>query len=146
MGTKRIGVAVSDTGRTMAVPVTVLKRSADWQADVRGVVELVEEYQVGAVVVGLPLSHSGGISGQAQLILDELGALAESCSADIYLWDERYSSALAERRQRETGMNSRKMRGRLDSSAAAVVLEDWLGSGGQAFRLDFREMRSKGEI
>ena len=121
-GTKRVGLAISDSLGITARPLSVVPRSVV----VEEVVNLVKEHDVGTIVVGLPTGLSGdeGVSAsEARKLADELGVAA---GIDVVLVDERYTSRLAEDALLESGMKRRKRRESVDKVAAAIILQDYL--------------------
>jgi putative holliday junction resolvase len=121
-GTKRVGLAISDSLGITARPLSVVPRSAV----VDEVVNLVKEHDVGTIVVGLPTGLSGdeGMSAsEARKLADELGA---ATGAEIILADERYTSRMADDALLESGMKRRKRRENVDKVAAAIILQDYL--------------------
>ncbi|HEU5113134.1 MAG TPA: Holliday junction resolvase RuvX [Acidimicrobiia bacterium] len=121
-GTKRVGLAISDSLGITARPLSVVPRSVV----VEEVVNLVKEHDVGTIVVGLPTGLSGdeGVSAsEARKLADELGVAA---GVDVVLVDERYTSRLAEDALLESGMKRRKRRESVDKVAAAIILQDYL--------------------
>ncbi len=121
-GTKRVGLAISDSLGITARPLSVVPRSAV----VDEVVNLVKEHDIGTIVVGLPTGLSGdeGMSAsEARKLADELGA---ATGAEIILADERYTSRIADDALLESGMKRRKRRENVDKVAAAIILQDYL--------------------
>lgn len=131
LGTRRIGVAVSDAGGIMATPYSVIERSGDPAADRSRVAELVAEVGAGAVVVGLPLSLDGGIGPAAAAALEEADALRGVLDVPVECHDERLTSVAANRSLSAAGLTGRRRRrarqaGVVDQTAAAVLLQSWL--------------------
>jgi putative Holliday junction resolvase len=124
LGDSRIGVAISDDERRIAVPLGTVRTGAP--GDVRAVAELVREHGVGLVVVGHPLLLSGEAGEQAHHAERFAGALRGILPVPVELHDERLSTVEAERALREAGATSRERRGAVDRSAAAVILQSWL--------------------
>lgn len=121
-GTKRVGLAISDSLGITARPLSVVPRSAV----VDEVVNLVKEHDIGTIVVGLPTGLSGdeGMSAsEARKLADELGA---ATGAEVILADERYTSRMADDALLESGMKRRKRRENVDKVAAAIILQDYL--------------------
>jgi putative Holliday junction resolvase len=125
VGDRRVGVAVSDPLGLWARPLTVLKRRSREQ-DFQAIAALVDEYQVSLVIVGHPLEFHGEVGPQARRVERYAAALAERLPVPLALWDERLSTAEAERMLREAGESSRRYRDRLDAVAAAVILQSYL--------------------
>ena len=125
-GSARCGCALSDATGTLATPIEPILRPAT-KAGMRTLRELVEERAVEHVVVGLPLSLSGGDSDQTRetrAFADRLrSALGGAVPVDLY--DERFTTAIAAR-----GVEGAQSAASEDSRAAAVLLEDWLARHG----------------
>lgn len=126
LGSKRIGVAVSDPTGTLATPVTVVQRSGDEQGDHRRLMALVEEWEAEAVVVGLPIDLRGDIGPAARGVLDEVARLGDVCAVPIHTYDERLTTRIADRRLQELELDGRARRKVVDKVAAAVLLQAWL--------------------
>jgi putative Holliday junction resolvase len=127
LGTKRIGVAVSDPTRTLASPYEVIERSPQAYAKIAGI---VEEMEAERVVVGLPLSLSGHAGAAAQSAQAEADALAEVLPVPVELWDERLTTVTADRGMMELRMKADARRRVVDKVAAAVLLQSWLEARG----------------
>jgi putative Holliday junction resolvase len=124
-GERRIGVAMAVPGRSMALPLTVLDATGDWQMALAG---LVAEHGVAAVVVGLPVSLSGSEGAAAARAREFAAAVGERLGLPVHLVDERLSTVAAGRALAEAGVRGRRARGAVDRSAAAVILQAWLDS------------------
>lgn len=125
-GTKRIGVAVSDGDRRVATPIEVVARSGDIARDHRALAAIAEEWEVGLVVVGLPLSLSGQVGPAAQQVLDEIERMRATFSVPIETYDERLTTVTADRSLAEQRMGAKARRKVVDKVAAAVMLQAWL--------------------
>ena len=124
LGDVRIGVAISDDDRRLAVPVGTLRTGAP--QDLRAVARLVEEHGVTLIVVGHPLSMSGRPGPQAALAEQFADALRSFLSVPVAMQDERLSTAEADRSLERAGARSRERRSVVDQTAAAVILQAWL--------------------
>lgn len=125
LGTARIGVAVSDADRRVAVPHGTI-RAGQPPGELQAVAALVLELGVTAVVVGHPRSMSGASGAQAQQAEAFAAALRAVLEVPVELQDERLSTAQAERSLRAAGVSGRRRRAVVDESAAAVILGAWL--------------------
>jgi putative Holliday junction resolvase len=124
LGERRTGVALSDSLGWLATPLTVLKNSGR-AAELAAIVELVQSHHVEQVVVGYPLSLDGSIGPQAQRVGKFVAQLRDHLpQVPVILWDERLSTAEAERLIHEAG--KRVQRERIDAAAAAVILQSYL--------------------
>jgi putative Holliday junction resolvase len=129
LGTRRIGVALSDSAGAVATPLDVLTRSNDRMRDHARIADLVAEAGAEVVVVGLPLSLDGSVGPAARGVLDEADELRARLDVSVVTWDERLSTVEAERRLRAAGVKGPKGRGVVDQVAATVILQSWLDSG-----------------
>jgi putative Holliday junction resolvase len=126
-GTVRVGVAAADPTGTLASPVAVLPRArarALWER----VREEARSRDAGVIVVGLPRELDGS-EGPAAEDARRLAADAErETGLPVELWDERFTSAEAERALVATGMRRERRRITVDGVAAALMLQGWLDS------------------
>jgi putative pre-16S rRNA nuclease len=124
LGDARIGVAISDAARRMAVPLGTVRTGAP--ADVRAIADIIREHGVTLVVVGHPLLLSGEAGERAHHAERFAGAIEKALGVPVRLQDERLSTVEAERALRESGTSGRDRRGTIDRSAATVILQAWL--------------------
>lgn len=124
-GQARVGLAMTDPEGRMVFPRPAIKKTTR-DALFAALTALVHDEGVQAVVVGLPLTLDGGDSLTTRQTRNFAESLARRISAPVHLMDERLSSAEAEAQLKEAGLCSRKMKNRLDSQAAALILESWL--------------------
>lgn len=145
LGTKRIGVAVSDSSGLLASPRTIIERSGDTDRDWAAVGTIVREVDAEVLVVGVPVSLDGRSDrSTAAAARSEAVAIGEKLGVTVELQDERLTTALAMRlghvsaaenpaaggtaarkaRQRKAGEKRR----RYDADAAALILQSWLDS------------------
>jgi putative holliday junction resolvase len=129
LGARRIGVARSDSGRTLASPWGTVERSGDVARDRVAVVEAVRAAGASTVVVGLPLSLSGDVGPAARAALEEavaLRTLLEPLGVSVETADERLTTVQAERAMRAAGRTGKAARDVVDTAAAMVLLQAWL--------------------
>ncbi|GAA2024477.1 Holliday junction resolvase RuvX [Agromyces tropicus] len=123
VGRARIGVARCDPSAILAVPVETVPRSPDGEdADVRRVLELAEEHEAVELVVGNPLSLSGGSTASTADAVGFAERLAATGAA-VRLVDERMSTVSAQQALRSAGKSSRKQRPIIDQAAAVIILQ-----------------------
>jgi putative pre-16S rRNA nuclease len=135
LGSRRIGLALSDPTRTVASPHDVLARSGDEARDHDAIVAAARAHDVTTIVVGLPLSLSGEAGPAAKATLAEVEALrgvAGAANIDVVVHDERFTTVTAERSLNEARMRREARRRVVDKVAAAVMLQSWLESGNTA--------------
>jgi putative holliday junction resolvase len=134
VGTKTIGLALSDVTRSVATPYDTIRRGK-FTADAKTIQEVVEKNQVGALVIGLPLNLDGSEGPRAQSTRAFARNLAPHVEVPMVFWDERLSTAAVERHLIE-GDASRKRRAEVaDRMAAAYILQ---GALERLRRLDLR--------
>jgi putative Holliday junction resolvase len=130
LGSKRIGVAVSDRTGTIASPLLVLQRTGSRAQDHRRIADLVAEEEAEIVVVGLPLNMNGSEGPAAKAAIAEADALATVVSVPVVTFDERRTTVTADQAMMEFKMRAQARRRIVDKIAAAVMLQHWLDSRG----------------
>jgi putative Holliday junction resolvase len=133
LGSRRIGIAVTDSAGTMALPRTTLVRTADIEGDRRRLVEMAVDDGVVVVVVGLPLSLDGSRGRAAMAAVEEaavLRGLLQPRGIEVELFDERLTTVTAHQALAAGGADERGRRQIVDQAAAAVMLSAWLESSG----------------
>lgn len=129
LGSKRVGVAVSDPSGVLASPYEVLARTGDLAQDRRRLKAIVDEVEAVLVVVGLPLSMDGSMGPAATAAVDEADRLAEVLApVPVETFDERLTTVSADRSMMQRKMNAQARRKVVDKVAAAVMLQAWLDS------------------
>ena len=123
IGTKRIGVALSDFLHVIATPHSCVQRISDEKA-IEEIVKIAKENHVEKIVVGVPINMDGSQGFQAQNCIDFSQKLN---GFDIILEDERLTSEEAEERLRSRKIDFRKNKGLVDIESACVILEQYLG-------------------
>lgn len=126
LGSKRIGVAVSDLSGTIASPLTVVLRGRSRRHDHQRIAELVRSNEAECVVVGMPLSLSGHDGPAARAARKEVAALATVVEVPVETYDERFTTVTAEQALTEVGVRGAARRQVVDKIAAAVILQSWL--------------------
>lgn len=127
-GAQRIGVAVADSQSRLARPHGVIRHKG-WGPDARQVKALMEETGARAVVLGLPRNMDGSLGPQAREAQGFGERLVQEGVTVLYQ-DERLSSFEAEEAMRAAGLGSRRIREKVDQTAACVILERYLDSLG----------------
>jgi putative holliday junction resolvase len=122
VGTKTIGIALSDVTRSIATPYDTLRRTK-FTADAKRIAELVEEFHVGAIVVGFPLNLDGSEGKRAQSTRAFVRNLAAHVAVPLLLWDERLSTAAVERHLLEADASRKRRAEVIDRMAAAYILQ-----------------------
>jgi len=125
VGGRRICVALSDPTRVLASPLTTLRAEPRDRA-IGEIAALVRRHEVVEVVVGLPLTLSGEVGPQAQVIQQFAELLKAAVSTPVHLFDERLTTVAAERMMLDLGMKPEQRRARIDEVAASIILQDFL--------------------
>jgi putative holliday junction resolvase len=122
-GSKTIGVALSDVRLMLASPYGSIRRGK-LRSNAAEIAEIARKEGAGGIVVGLPLSMDGSVGPAAQAARDWAAALSEATGLPVAIWDERLSSAAANRFLiREADLSRRKRSAAVDSMAAAWMLQ-----------------------
>jgi putative Holliday junction resolvase len=122
LGTKTLGTALCDAGWRFATPGKTLARGK-FGADKATLQALCKERDVAGIVIGLPLNMDASEGPRAQSSRAYARNLAEALGLPVLLWDERWSTASAERDLIGLDMSRAKRAERIDSAAAAVILQ-----------------------
>lgn len=122
LGTKTIGIAVSDAGLTLASPRPVIKRKK-FTLDVEQLNQIIASENIGALVLGLPLNMDGSEGPRAQATRAFVRNLKGKIDLPIVYWDERLSTVAAERSLLEQDVSRKKRAERIDSAAASFILQ-----------------------
>lgn len=131
VGTKTIGVAMTDPARILASPVTTIKRKGV-RVDSERVTELIEEHGVVQVVVGMPYELDGTEARPARLARQVGEAVRERTSLPVDYMDERYTSVDAERHLIRADVSRQRRKEIIDQVAAVLILESWLAQAAEA--------------
>lgn len=127
LGTRRIGIALSDPTRILASPLKTIHATPRLRA-LAQIIALLDEHAVVELVVGLPLTMSGEQGMQAQLVKSFADELQEQMAIPLHLFDERLTSVAAERMMLDLGMRPEQRKAKIDEVAASIILQDYLDS------------------
>lgn len=124
-GTRRIGIAVSDPLNIIARSVTVIPYSSAAPEEIK---KLAEEYDVQAIVIGLPLNLKGERAQKATEVEQFAELLKKIINVEIHLWDERFTSQTAHKTLRDMGVpkQQRQSKERIDEMSSALILQGFL--------------------
>ncbi len=134
LGTKTIGMALSDVTRSVATPFDTIRRTK-FTTDAKTIREAVEKNQVGGLVIGLPLNLDGSEGPRAQSTRAFARNLAVHVEVPMVFWDERLSTAAVERHLIEADASRKRRAEVVDRMAAAYILQ---GALDRLKRLDLR--------
>lgn len=122
LGTKTIGIAVSDLGLRLATPRKLIRRSK-FAADAEALLAILAAERCGAIVIGMPLNMDGSEGPRAQSTRAFIRNYLRLDARPIVFWDERLSTVAAERSMIEADVSRKKRAERIDSAAAAFILQ-----------------------
>ena len=131
VGDRRIGVAISDELGVTARGFFTLERT-NIKSDTDKIIETIRENDCSHVIVGLPLNLSGSDSVQTEKVRSFAEKLSNKLVSNsmqeivLELYDERYSTVIAEQTLKESGVKRKKITETIDQQAAVVILQDWL--------------------
>ena len=125
LGTKTIGVSVSDTLKIIATPITTIKRKGI-KKDLVKLKEVLNDYEIGGFVIGLPISLDNSENKQSQLVRDFNEELISFFKIPSVFWDERFSSDVIYKELRKSQMSKKKIKKKLDQQAASYILQGYL--------------------
>jgi putative pre-16S rRNA nuclease len=125
LGDVRIGVAISDPERRLAVPLGTVQVGRP-PGEMRAIADLVNANDVTVVVIGEPISLDGVRRERATHAANFADALRAMLTVPVALHDERFSTTQAERSLRDAGVSGKRRRSVVDAAAAQVILQSWL--------------------
>ena len=126
-GTVRVGVALSDETRTIAQPMEFIP-AEPFAAFLDRLKEIIQDKQVDMILVGIPRNMNGSYGPAAEKTRLFVTVLKEAVTVPIKTWDERLTSAQANRFLIESGMRREKRKTKVDQTAAAILLQSYLDS------------------
>ena len=126
-GDKTIGIAVSDKSLTIATPIITIRRKSI-SKDLIELFDLIEVYNVGGLIVGLPLSLNGKENIRTEKVRKFVKAIELQKNIKIMLYDERFSSDVIFKELRKNHNSISKIKKKLDQQAAAYILQGFLDS------------------
>jgi putative Holliday junction resolvase len=121
-------VALSDPEGILASPFTIINRRGD-SLDIKAIIDIINQRQVGQVVVGLPRSMDGSLGKQAEKVKEFTQKLCEHTEIPVEYRDERLTTVLAERLKQAATTKKTREKARHDAQAAALILQGYLDEG-----------------
>ena len=129
LGSKTIGLAVSDPLLKIASPITTLKRSK-LSSNAIEFSNIIKNYQIGGIIVGLPINMDGTEGPRVQATRDWSLDLARILTIPVAFWDERLSTVAVERMMLKADITRNKRAAKIDQAAAAYILQGALDNIG----------------
>ena len=125
LGTKTLGVAVSDRLKIIASPLSTIQRNGT-KKDLLKLQEILNDYEIGGFIVGLPLSLDNSDNQQTQLVRNFNKQLINFFKLPSVFWDERFSSDVIFKEMRRSNMSKNKIKNKLDQQSASYILQGYL--------------------
>ena len=125
LGTKTLGVAVSDRFKIIASPLSTIQRNGT-KKDLLKLKEILNDYEIGGFIVGLPLSLDNSENQKTQLVRNFNKELIDFFSLPSVFWDERFSSDVIFKEMRSSNMSKNKIKDKLDQQSASYILQGYL--------------------
>ena len=122
LGTKTIGLALSDLSRTVATPLETIARTK-FTNDIKRLFELIDTMEIVALVIGLPLNLNGSEGPRAQATRSFARNLTKHTNLPLVLWDERLSTVAVERTLLEADVSRKRRAEVIDKMAASFILQ-----------------------
>ena len=129
VGARRIGLAISDLLGITAQGLDTLRRQ-NKKTDFAQLERVIREHDVREIVMGLPLRMSGAEGIQAEKMQAFAEEVRRRFKLQVHLWDERLTSAQANRLLRETEMSIKRRGAVVDQMAAVLILQNWMDARG----------------
>ena len=124
-GDKTIGIAVSDKSKTIATPIITIKRKGILK-DIEKLLSILEEYDVGGIILGLPLSLDGNENERTEKVRKFAKEIIKCKDIKIAFQDERYSSDVIYKELRKNSISNTKIKKKIDQMAASYILQGFL--------------------
>ena len=125
LGTKTIGVAVSDRLKIIASPISTIQRKGI-KKDLSKLKEILDEYEIGGFIMGLPISLDNSENKQTQLVRNFNIELINFFKLPSVYWDERFSSDVIFKQMRKADISKTKIKNKLDQQSASYILQGYL--------------------
>jgi len=125
IGSRTIGVAVSDELGITAQGLKTIRRTSR-EADFDEITKIINEFQIGKIVVGLPKNMNGTLGKQAEIVLQWIKSLKEEVLLPVETWDERLSTVEASKVLLEADVSRKKRKKALDKLAAVIILQGYM--------------------
>ena len=125
LGTKTIGVSVSDVLKIIASPLATIQRK-EVKKDLVKLKEILKDYEIGGFVIGLPISLDNSENKQTKLVREFNEELLNFFKLPSVFWDERFSSDVVFKELRKSQMSKTKIKKKLDQQSASYILQGYL--------------------
>jgi putative Holliday junction resolvase len=124
LGSRRVGLALSDSKASFATPFMTLSRSSD-ELDAQAIAELAHGEGATTAILGMPF-RMDGTKGEASVVVEDFAAALRTAGLRVRFVDERLTTVEATKKLRSTGMKGKKIRQVVDRTAATIILQTFL--------------------
>ncbi len=128
LGSKRIGIALSNSDLTVATPYDVIQRAKKADKDHIAILKIAHEWEAKKIIVGLPISLDGTLGASARSVISEIEKLKTITDIPIETHDERFTTVTAEQILLQQNVKGDKRKSVVDKVAAAIILQGWIDS------------------
>jgi len=128
LGSKRIGIALSNSDLTVATPYDVIQRAKKADKDYIAILKIAHEWEAKKIIVGLPISLDGTLGASARSVISEIEKLKTITDMPIETHDERFTTVTAEQILLQQNVKGDKRKSVVDKVAAAIILQGWIDS------------------
>lgn len=127
LGSKTIGLSLSDETKTIASAYkTIFFDNEDYQSTISEIKDIIKEFNVGKIVMGLPKNMNNTLGERALITLDYKKLLEDNLHIEVVMMDERLTSVISNSILLEADMSRKKRKKKVDSIAAQIILQDYL--------------------
>lgn len=127
LGSKTIGLAISDTTLTIASTYkTIFFKNEDYNSTIEEIMSIIKEYNITKIILGLPKNMNNTLGERAEITLKYKELLEKNTNIPIIMFDERLTSVISNNILIEADMSRKKRKKKVDSIAAQIILQDYL--------------------
>ena len=127
LGSKTIGLAISDTTLTIASTYkTIFFKNEDYNSTIEEIMSIIKEYNITKIILGLPKNMNNTLGERAEIALKYKELLEKNTNIRIIMFDERLASVISNNILIEADMSRKKRKKKVDSIAAQIILQDYL--------------------
>ena len=127
LGTRTLGIAISDSTHLVATPVTIIRfNDSDYDSTIEPLKKLIDENDIGKLILGLPKNMNNTIGERATQTLEYKDMLEKQFNIPVIMQDERLSTVSAHNYMLEADMSRKKRKEKVDGLAASIILQTYL--------------------
>jgi len=126
-GRERIGVAISDSEKKIAFPLDVIKRE-EGSYGLKKLKRLIEDRKIESFIVGMPYRENGTLDENGSEIFRYVESLKDYFNVDVFTWDERYTSLIAEKAMLSDDVKRKGRKAVIDKLSAQIILQSYIDS------------------